>query len=224
MLRLIQGSTARALAVVAGLHLAACASAPVGGGPSPDARLESILSGFDERSVEDLARDLRTLSLDSPRHRPTLVADAALSIETGRTDRATALLEQVLAAEPDHVDAVLLSTRVAARNGDVVGARRRVERALRTRPDAAGLHEADAALLYLEDRHGEAIEALDRADLLRGEASWRSAYHRGLVAEATGDLSAAEEHYARCEELEPSFEPAGRRLRWIAAQRGDDGR
>ena len=214
----------RALALLLGLQLAACVSPPVGGGPPADERLERILSNQEGSAREELARDLRVLTLDHPRHVPSLVADAAVSIETGRTDRAIALLDTVLNAEPDHVDAVLLWTRVAARSGDLAGARRRVEAALRTRPDSPELHEAAASLMYLEDRLDEAIGALDRADALRGGDSWRSAYHRGLIDEARGELEAAEGHYSRCVELDSSFEPAARRLRWIAAERAGEGR
>ena len=214
----------RALALLLGLQLAACVSPPVGGGPPADERLEWILSNQEGSTQEELARDLRVLTLDHPRHVPSLVADAAVSIETGRTDRAIALLDTVLNAEPDHVDAVLLWTRVAARSGDLAGARRRVEAALRTRPDSPELHEAAASLMYLEDRLDEAIGALDRADALRGGDSWRSAYHRGLIDEARGELEAAEGHYSRCVELDSSFEPAARRLRWIAAERAGEGR
>jgi predicted Zn-dependent protease len=147
-----------------------------------------------------------------------LIADAALSIETGRPDRAVSLLDMALKAEPDNVDAVQLSVQVAARSGDLAGAHRRVEAALRTRPDAPGLHESHAALLFVEERYPEALEALDRADALAGETSWRSHYHRGLIAENCGELEDAERHYHLCQDLEPSFEPAGRRLRWIQAQ------
>lgn len=225
MIRSIPSALAgRALVLLLGLQFTACATPPVGGGPPADERLEWILSNEEGSTREELARDLRVLTLDHPRHVPSLVADAAVSIETGRTDRAIALLTTVLTAEPDHVDAVLLWTRVAARSGDLAGARRRVEAALRTRPDSPELHEADASLMYLEDRLEEAIEALDRADALRGEESWRSAYHRGLIDEARGELEAAERHYSRCVELDPSFEPAARRLRWIAAERAGEER
>ncbi len=225
MIRSIPSAFAgRALALLLGLQLAACVSPPVGGGLPADERLELILSNQEGATQEELARDLRFLTLDHPRHVPSLVADAAVSIETGRTDRAVALLDTVLSAEPDQVDAVLLWTRVAAGSGDLAGARRRVEAALRTRPDLPELHEADASLMYLEDRLGEAIQALDRADALRGGESWRSAYHRGLIDEARGELEAAEGHYSRCVELDSSFEPAARRLRWIAAERAGEGR
>jgi len=214
-------STPSLPALLAGLALGAlltgCVTPPLNERPSADEQLDQLLETQDAPAPE-LARDLRSLSLQQPEHVPTLIADAALSIETGRPDRAVSLLDMALKAEPDNVDAVQLSVQVAARSGDLAGAHRRVEAALRTRPDAPGLHEAHAALLFVEERYPEALEALDRADALAGETSWRSHYHRGLIAEDLGELEDAERHYRSCQDLEPSFEPAGRRLRWIQAQ------
>ena len=204
-------------ALLVGLALSACVTPPLNERPSADEQLEQLLEAPDAPAPE-LARDLRSLSLQQPEHVPTLIADAALSIETGRPDRAVSLLDLALKAEPDNVDAVQLAVQVAARSGDLAGAHRRVEAALRTRPDAPGLHEAHAALLFVEERYPEALEALDRADALTGGASWRSHYHRGLIAEDLGELPVAERHYASCTALRPTFEPAARRLRWIQAQ------
>ncbi len=214
-------STPSLPALLAGLALSAqltgCVTPPLNERPSAGEQLEQLLETPDAPAPE-LARDLRSLSLQHPEHVPTLIADAALSIETGRPDRAVTLLDLALKAEPDNVDAVQLSVQVAARSGDLAGAHRRVEAALRTRPDAPGLHEAYAALLFVEERYAEALEALDRADALAGGTSWRSHYHRGLIAEDQGELADAERHYRSCQDLKPSFEPAGRRLRWMQAQ------
>lgn len=197
------------------VQLSACVTPPLSERPSADEQLEQLLDG---PKSAGLASDLRALSLQQPNHVPTLIADAALSVATGRTERAVSLLDLALKAEPDNVDAVTLSVRVAARSGDLAGAHRRVEGALRTRPDSPGLHESHAALLFVERRYEEALEALDRADALTGEVSWRSHYHRGLIAEDLGEVAAAETHFAACTELQPDFEPAARRLRWIKAQ------
>jgi tetratricopeptide (TPR) repeat protein len=214
-------STPSLPALLVGLALSAqltgCLTPPLTERPSANEKLGQLLEAPDAPAPE-LARDLRSLSLQHPQHVPTLIADAALSIETGRADRAVSLLDLALKAEPDNVDAVQLSVQVAARSGDLAGAHRRVEGALRTRPDSPGLHEAHAALLFVERRYAEALEALDRADALAGETSWRSHYHRGLVAEDLGELEVAERHYETCNDLEPTFEPAARRLRWIRAQ------
>lgn len=214
----------RLLALVAGVQLAACVSPPIGREPSPSADLKSVLTGGRDLPVEQLARSLRALSLEHPRHVPTLVADAALCLETGRVGRATALLDAALQLAPDHGDAVLLATKVAARSGDLGSAWRRVNAALRTRPDAPELHEASAALHFLEEQYGESLAALDRADALAGEASWRSSYHRGLVAEAQGNLTAARDYFLQCEDDASAFEPAVRRRRWIESQMAESPR
>ena len=204
-----------------GALAASCVSPPVHQGPTPDERLEALLSASEEPDLE-LARQLRALSLQAPGHVPTLIADAALSMETGRDERAVSLLDLALKAEPDNVEAVQLAVQLAARSGDLAGAHRRVEAALRTRPDAPGLHEAYAALLYVEGEYPEAVAALDRADALSGGMTWRSHYHRGLIAEDLGELEAAEGHYESCTLDAPDFEPAARRLRWIRAQQASE--
>ncbi|MEL6431633.1 MAG: hypothetical protein AAFR54_20855, partial [Planctomycetota bacterium] len=130
-----------------------------------------------------------------------------------------ALLDTALRLEPGHVDATVLSVRLASEAGDLAGAERRIEAALVLRPDAAELYESRAALAFLDARYSDATRALDRAHELTGEETWSVAYHRGLVAEARGDRAGAEEAFRRCVELEPGFEPAARRLRALESQR-----
>lgn len=209
----------RATALCIALFAVACVSPPLHGGPSADARLEALLQGADDLQDRELYRGVRALSLDHPRHVPTLLADAALTLEAGQPGRAMALLDSALAIEPDNVDAVLLATRETTKNGDLAGARRRIKAALNQRPDEPLLHESDAAILFLEGRHKEAVLALDKADALADELSWRSSYHRGLIAEAQENNAEAEAHFARCLKLAPGFEPAARRQRALKAAR-----
>jgi predicted Zn-dependent protease len=163
-------------------------------------------------------RNLRALSLDFPRHIPTLLADAAVSLETGREDRATSLLDTVLRIEPDNVEAVLMATEIATYRGDLAGAHRRIRTALQQRPDEPLLYESQAATFFVEERFGESLGALAKADALAGTTSWRSHYHRGLVAESQGNAVSAIEHFDHCLDLAPDYEPAARRLRALAAR------
>ncbi|MBL6720644.1 MAG: tetratricopeptide repeat protein [Planctomycetes bacterium] len=206
-----------AVAALLALGLSGCAATPTSGPESPEERLQHLLE-TSPTSTQELSKAVRALSLESPDAIPVLVADAALSLETGRTERAASLVQRVLAAQPDHVDALLIATRISARTGDLAGAHRRIDAALRLRPDRPELHEAQAAVLFVEERLSEASAALDRADALRGGPSWRNEYHRGLIAEGQDDLTAAARHYSRCLDLEASFEPAMNRRRWVAAQ------
>ena len=198
----------------------ACVSPSTQRVPPAGDRLEALLDGSSALSRERLARELRSLSLNSPRHVPTLIADAALSFETGRTARARALLDAALEYEPGDVDATVLAVQVAATSGDLAGASRRIESALVLRPDEPLLHESSAAIAFLGGEFEDAREALDRADLLEGGESWSRAYHRGLIAEAEGQFGVAEDAFERCRELAPDFEEAKRRQRGLVVKRG----
>ena len=199
------------------LAFSACVSPPLSGGPTADQELETVLRNLNQADRRAVGAELRALSLDHPRHVSTILADAVLSLEEGRTARGRSLLETVLRLEPDHVDAVALATRESTRSGDLAGAHRRLDAALQQKPDEPLLYESRAATYFVEGRYAEALQALDRADALAGSATWRSEFHRGLIAEAQGQTDAAIALFARCQELAPDYEPAGRHRRALEA-------
>ncbi|MHC4392810.1 MAG: hypothetical protein ACYS22_16065, partial [Planctomycetota bacterium] len=84
-------------------------------------------------------------------------------------------------------------------------------------PSKPDLYEAYAAALFLEKRYEESGAALDSAQK-NGSITWRTTYHRGLLAEATGDKAAAARYFAKAYKLQPTFDPALHRHR--AAERG----
>ncbi|MEM8709829.1 MAG: tetratricopeptide repeat protein, partial [Planctomycetota bacterium] len=152
--------------------ITSCVSPPIGHEPGADERLRSVLSQYPAGSDADaqrLDRDVRSIHLDHPRHVPTLVADAALAIEAGDGERAMFLLDQALALEADNVDAAVLAVGQSVRDGDVRGAQRRLDDALRLRPDHPALHEASASIEFVEERYAEALLAL--ADRLAVQAA-----------------------------------------------------
>ena len=201
---------------------------------SPDARLADLLVelrdlrggfsrselgvGYDEAEQEGrIIADVRALALDHPRHVPTLVANASLAFEAADPVGAQKYLDQALRVEPRHIDATLLRVRIAAEAGNLPYARRRLEELLDLTPDEASLHEALAGVLYLDGEYERATRELELAARLRETTvpGGVTDYHRGLVAEAAGDLDAARAHYRRSLELDPDFEPAARRWRWL---------
>ena len=201
--------------------LPACVSPPIGGGPTADERLGAVLSGELPESYtakQRLGRSVRRISLDHPHHVPTLIADAALSIDAGDGERAMSLLDQALSLEPENVDATVLAVGQAVRSGDVRGAQRRLDDALRLRPDHPDLYEASASIQFVEGHYPEALLDLDRAEALLGEKSWRNHYHRALIAESQGNIEVSKEELMACLALAPGFQPAQRRLRGLRAQ------
>ena len=170
----------------------------------------------------ELVAGVRKLSFVYPRHVPVLVATAALEYEAGRLVAAQRQLDQALSLEPTHVPATALRIRIAAEQGNLPYARRSLEEQLRMSPDSAFLHESMAGLLYLLGEYENAQRELTLAGRLSvGDQTdervrnWRLQYNLGLVAEAQGKIATAKRHYARAHELQPEFEHAQRRWRWL---------
>ena len=207
---------------------------------SPDEELEILLSelegargGFDgdETTLDggrrfpsatelELARALRQLAFEHPRHVPTLVANAAVAFEANDFVGAQRYLDQALRLDPTHVSGTLLRVRIAAEQGNLPFAMRRVREQLEQAPDDPRLRETLAGIHYLLGDFTAANEQLDLALALaeEGENEWRIEYHRGLIAEGEGDNDRAREHYRRSQDLNPEFEPSLRRWRWLSVQ------
>ncbi|MEM1451274.1 MAG: tetratricopeptide repeat protein [Planctomycetota bacterium] len=189
---------------------------------SADEELGRTLAPVSDGVVSDrtrarVANDVRSLSMRHSNHVPTLVADAALSLDAGFVDRARTSVERALSIDPDHVEGLILAARIATEQGNLRAAEKHLVGGLRTRPNDPRLHEALAGTLYVRGDYQSALEALDVADALSGEEGprWRTDFHRGLIAEALGDLETARAAYMASVEANPAFEPSARRLQWL---------
>jgi len=223
------------LALVFFACLSGCLTPPPTKTISPDERLESLLTQLrDVRGGEfdggsehggatpreaQLIRRIHELTLTFPRHVPILVASASLAYENNDSVRAQKYLDQALALEPSNAVATLLRVRIAAEAGNLPYARRKLGEQIDLAPDDPSLREALSGIHYLAGDYEDALEELDIADRLRDDDENRSVtqYHRGLIAEAQGDVEAAKEHYRQSQEQDPEYQPAARRLRWLEA-------
>jgi len=156
-------------------------------------------------------RELERLALDFPNHPRLLLARAVLAHETGRPARAQAFLDARLGRPGSHPEAAVLRARIAAEEGNLPFAARMLREQVELRPDHAGLREAAAAVAYLREELDEAERQLGAAERL-GSPAWRVAYHRGLLAEARGDLVEARARYRTALRHRPDFGPARSRL------------
>lgn len=222
------------LLLCATLLAPSCLSPEPGVNPPPDTELRATLRALKDvrggefevteaasnsgTSEDELVRELQSLAFRYPRHVPTLVANAAVSYERGDPVNAQKYLDQALDVDPGHVHASLLRVRIAAEEGSLQYASRWLRSQLELAPDNTAVREAYAGVLYLQSEYKDAEQELDNVERLLGpehEDAWRLAYHRGLIAEARGDLGRAEELYGRCSELNPEFERGMRRWRWM---------
>ena len=164
-----------------------------------------------------LRQELERLVVVCPGHMPTLMANAIVAYDEAQSVRSQQLLDQILARSGSHPDAAVLRARIAIEEGNVPFARRLLEQQIRLVPDHFGLHETYGATLYLERQLPEARRELTTAQEL-GAPRWRIAYHLGLVAEASGQLDEARQHYTEAVDGNPGWAPAQSRLNGLRAQ------
>ena len=148
-----------------------------------------------------------------------LLALAVIEFERGRKEDALKTLDVLRSLEPIHPEAAILRARIAIDEGNLPRADFSKSRASSSR--IIPVLELLASVAYLEGEYGDADRSLEIASRL-GAPAWRVAYHRGLVAEASGRLDRAARAYAACLEASPDFAPAQSRLRGLAVlEEGD---
>lgn len=198
----------------------------------PDKRLGDLLHDYEEfkkRGEDDskhlvvdgerVKNEIERLSLEFPRHVPTLMANAALAWDHREYAKTQSYLDRLFAIAPVHADAAVLRSQVAVREGDLPYARRLLEAHRQYVPDHAGVREALSAVDYLGKDYDAALAELAVAERL-GAPAWRIAYNRGLIAEARGDLAAAAAAFEACLSANPDYQPARSRLAGNRAQGG----
>ncbi len=224
-----------ALALPLGLLVAGgCARTP--GPPSdPNVRLSQIMEAWHDqraagvtcqdgyepgRPVVDcrrLMKALEGLALEFPRHPGVLFAAATLAREEGAPEKAQGYLAALFTVRPTHPAAAILRARIAMDQGNLPQAERTLSHQILLAPDHAGLREAFASVAYLKGDWKASEERLRAAEQL-GAPDWRVAYHRGLIAEARGQLDEAAAHYRRSLDASPGFERAQMRLAGLAVR------
>jgi tetratricopeptide (TPR) repeat protein len=200
----------------------------------PDKRLAELLHQYDackhgrvegdggDQVLVDCDRvwtQIERLSLDFPRHAPSVMANAVIAYDEHQIDKADRYVNMVFSIQPVHAEAAILKSRIAIETGNLPAARRLLENQVRCTPDHAGLREALSAVLYMSGDVQGAAAALDVAEGL-GAPPWRIAFNRGLIAEKSGDSRAAEDQYEAAVAGNPEFQPAQARLAGIRAMSG----
>jgi tetratricopeptide (TPR) repeat protein len=223
---------ANLLACLLVLPLAACTSYSFGHRDTncdPDQRLDALLDQWEQgkdpnsgRIVVDNDRiryDIERLSLEFPAHVRTQMACAVLAYEAKEPEKAQNYLDRVLKDQPGHPEAGILRSRIAIDEGNLQLAKRVLETQVQYRPDNAGLREALSGVLYMSKDLEGAKAAIAAAERL-GAPAWRVAFHRGLIAEASGDVAEARRQYQAAAESNPEYQPAKARLSGMNAAGG----
>ena len=213
-----------------------CAHDPTQGSNDPNAQLRVLLeewqstreggntcvSGGIQYPYVDCGRiqaAIERLALEFPMHSPVLLANAVIAFETGQPEKALDYLDAINHHNGVSPDAAVLRSRIAVQQGNLPFARRILLEQAELQPDHAGLREALASIYYLSGDYAEARRALRIAERL-GAPSWRTAYNRGLIAEAQGDDATAIAHYRAALSERPGWSVAEARKRGLESERG----
>jgi len=127
--------------------------------------------------------------------------------ERGNLERAGALYREVIAARPDHADALQFYGIVCLQRGDLGQAEEYIRRAIELNPGVAPYHDNLGTVFERTGRLREAVAAYHAAEALEPGDPDR-AYNLGLVLKRLGRLEEAERHLrlaveARPEDTEP---------------------
>jgi tetratricopeptide (TPR) repeat protein len=198
---------------------------------NPDAQLAGVLKPFEElrargcdegtiqgpSECDRLQREIERLAVVCPAHTPTLMANAVIAYDDKRPAESQQLLDLILSQPRAYPDAAVLRARIAIEDGNIPFARRLLAQQIKLVPDHPGLHETNAAALYLEGSLEEASTELTMAGVL-GAPRWRIAYHLGLIEEAYGRIDQASRFYSEALAGNPGWEPAASRLKALGAR------
>jgi tetratricopeptide (TPR) repeat protein/2-polyprenyl-3-methyl-5-hydroxy-6-metoxy-1,4-benzoquinol methylase len=116
------------------------------------------------------------------------------SHQAGAFEQAQLLYEQILAAEPEHADALQYFGILCQQKGDAERAEQLIRRAIALRPDVAPYHDNLGTVLEHTGRFEAALSAYLEAERLEPGVVER-ACNVGLVLERLGRYSQAEQHY-----------------------------
>ena len=134
----------------------------------------------------------------------TLFDQAYALHKEGRFPQAHAIYQQVLAAEPQHFDALRLLGAIGVQTHDPQQAIIWLDKAIAVNPQNSDIHGNRGMALAALTRHAEAIESYDRALALEPEyvESWNN---RGIALDALKQHEAALQSYDRALALQPHY-------------------
>lgn len=197
---------------------------------NPDERLaglreqyEHAKAGHHEEGIlvdcDRVRLELERLSLEFPGHVPTLMTNAALAYDANETIKAQRYLDTLFSKQPIHPEAAVLRAHIAIDSSNIPYARRLLEAQIQYTPDHALLREAYSGALYMARDYEGASSEITMAERLGAPPS-RIAYHKGLIAEATGKTDEARKQYQAAADADPKDGRARSRLSGMNAKAG----
>ncbi len=179
--------------------------------------LRGFLAAAERDSLQARRSFEEALALD-PAALDALSALVALDISTGKPAAARARIDARLAAQPDRPELLLISARVAAAAKDFDTAEQHLKRALQIDAGFLAGYRTLAEVYVAQGRLAEARRELETF-VVRQPKSVAALTMLGMLAESQQDSDAAQQHYERALDLEPTASVAANNLAWIYAER-----
>jgi predicted Zn-dependent protease len=200
---------------------------------NPDERLTALREEYEQAKAgqhqqeilvdcDRVRLEIERLALEFPDHVPTLMTNAALAYDHHETVKAQRYLDTLFSKQPVHPEAAVLRSHIALDESNVPYARRLLEAQIRYTPDHALLREAYSGVLYMARDFEGASSEITMAERL-GAPPGRVAYHRGLIAEATGNTDEARKQYKAAADADPGDVRSRSRLSGMNAKAGYNG-
>jgi tetratricopeptide (TPR) repeat protein len=141
----------------------------------------------------------------------TLWNQALAAYRDGKAQEAADACSRLLAARPDHVDALLMLGSILMASGDAAAARARLESAAAVNPESPAVHNALGAAYYALGDLQLAAEEFGTAVRIRPTMA-EAQFHLGTTLHALGRTEEAVAAYRKAVAMRPNFPDAHNRL------------
>ena len=152
-----------------------------------------FMSVFDAERAEDGFRHALALDPNNTSYRLSLAE--ACSLQSAKTDQATALYREILQRQPVNVAAIRGLAECHLKKGDTQAALEALRKAITQHPDDLALHRTYGDILLAAGQFNEAAPELDRAYRVSPEDA-KLAYSLARALKASGRVSESEPLFA----------------------------
>lgn len=171
--------------------------------------------------MEQAARLMEEAVKKAPRE-PVLKKELALIyLKQDRKEKALALAEDVLAQNPENVEALIIAGSIRQATGRNDAARKTYEKVVEKAPDRENIYPV-LARLYLQDKEYEKTVKLLEPFVKRFPQNYTGFYYLGKAYSGLGEPDSAVDAYNKCLEIDPGLVQPRAALIEIYKGRGKD--
>ena len=189
------------------------------GSSSADSSLEQATQFMNLGELDQAQAVLDEMLQKEPGFIAALRLSAMIACLRGRNDLAIELMDRVLVAQPDDVEALIVRGGACNLTGDFSGAQANLRHALSLNPRRHDVHFNLAMTFWMSGDLSQAAEFFKNVLALERQ-SFLPNYYLGRISESFEDWAAAEKYFRLAVELDPGSAESKSRLGKILFARG----